>query len=117
MPCLLGCLALGFPRLAVVLVWLFGGSYFERAYGEWYWPVLGFLFFPLTTLGFAFAHNSVGPAGEVTSFGWLLVAIAFAAAARLGVHWYMKKQGGPDISRQGESSAEAAEDATKALSQ
>lgn len=79
MPCLLGCLALGFPRLAVVLVWLFGGSYFERAYGEWYWPVLGFLFFPLTTLGFAFAHNSLGPAGEVTSFGWLLVAIAFAA--------------------------------------
>lgn len=79
MPCLIGCLALGFPRLAVFLVWLFGGSYFERAFGEWFWPLLGFVFFPMTTLGFAFAHNSVGAPGEVTPFGWLLVGLAFAA--------------------------------------
>lgn len=46
----------------------------------------------------------------------LVVAIAVAIAARLGVHWYMKKQGAPDISEQGESSAEAAEDATEVLS-
>jgi hypothetical protein len=78
MPCLVGCLALAFPRLAVLLVWLFGGAYLERAYEHWYWPVLGFFFFPMTTLGFAYASNSVGPAGEVTSLGWLLVGLSFA---------------------------------------
>ena len=33
MPCLMGCLALSFPRVALFLVWLLGGSYLERAYG------------------------------------------------------------------------------------
>lgn len=79
MPCLVGCIALAFPRLAVFLVWLFGGNYFDRAYDEWYWPLLGFFFFPLTTLGFAYANNSIGAPGEVTPFGWLLVGLAFAA--------------------------------------
>src|SRR5262252_6209824 len=32
MPCLVGCLALAFPRFALILVWLFGGNYLARAY-------------------------------------------------------------------------------------
>ncbi len=76
MPCLVGCLALGFPRLALVLVWLFGGNYLLRPYGQWLWPLLGFLFLPLTTLTFAFAYNSLGQHGGVSPLGWLLTAIA-----------------------------------------
>ena len=79
MPCLVGCLALAFPRVALVLVWLFGGGYLERAYELWIWPLLGFLFLPLTTLTFAYALNSLGGAGEVPPFGWLLTAIAVLA--------------------------------------
>jgi hypothetical protein len=69
---------LAFPRLALALVWLLGGNYLERAYDQWYWPLLGFVFFPMTTLGFAYAHNSLGAPGDVTALGWLLVFVSFA---------------------------------------
>jgi len=57
-------------------VWWFGGDYLSRAYEHWLWPVLGFVFLPLTTLTFAFATHSVGPAGEVNALGWLLIVLA-----------------------------------------
>jgi hypothetical protein len=82
-PCLVGCLSLAFPRLALVLVWFFGGSYVVRPYGHWLWPLLGLLFLPLTTLTFAFAYNSLGTQGVVSPFGWLLTA--FALLADLGI--------------------------------
>ncbi|MEO8180896.1 MAG: hypothetical protein ABI895_18845 [Deltaproteobacteria bacterium] len=76
MPWLFGCLAIVFPRLALFLVWLFGGNYLDRAYGSILLQLLGFLFLPLTTLTFAFAHNSLSAGGHVTSLGWLLTALA-----------------------------------------
>lgn len=76
MPCLVGCLAVIFPRLALFLVWLLGGGYVDRAYEHWMWPLLGFFFLPLTTLVFAFASNSLGTSGELGGFGYLLVALA-----------------------------------------
>lgn len=59
MPVLVGCLALGTPRLAILLVVLFS-DYLGRAYETTIWPVLGFFFMPLTTLSYAFAVNSNG---------------------------------------------------------
>ena len=76
MPCLVGCLALAFPRLAVFLVWLLGGDYLARTFEHFIWPVLGFVFLPLTTLTFAFAMNSLGASGQMTPLGWVLVALA-----------------------------------------
>lgn len=77
MGCFVGCLALAFPRVTLVLVWLFGGRYLERAYdGEMLWPVLGFLFMPLTTLAFAYGMNSIGRSGQMEPLGWLLTAVA-----------------------------------------
>ena len=82
-PCAVGCLALAFPRVALFLVWLLGGSFLARAYDHWIWPLLGFFFLPLTTLTFAFASNSLSAQGQLTPFGWLLVALA--ACADLGL--------------------------------
>lgn len=79
MPCLLGCLALASPRLALFLVWLFGGSYLMRPFGSWLWPLVGFLFLPLTTLAFAYSFNSLGHPGQMSPFGWLLTGIALLA--------------------------------------
>jgi hypothetical protein len=76
MPWLFGCLAIVFPRLALFLVWLFGGNYLDRAYASLFLQLLGFLFLPLTTLTFAYAHNSLGVPGQVSSLGWLLTTIA-----------------------------------------
>ena len=76
MPCLVGCLAVVFPRLALFFVWLFGGDYLVRAYESWVFPLLGFLFLPLTTLSFAFGMNSLGSPGEMEPLGWLLVGLS-----------------------------------------
>ena len=72
----LGCLALAFPRLVLALVWFFGHGYLGRAYGTWVWPLLGFIFLPLTTLTFAYATHSLSQGGSVSSLGWLLTIVA-----------------------------------------
>ena len=59
MPFLVGCLALAAPRFAIVLVVVFS-DYIGRAYETTLWPLLGFVFLPLTTLAYAFAINSNG---------------------------------------------------------
>ena len=76
MPCLMGCLALSFPRLALFLVWLLGNNYIERAYGGILLPLLGFFFLPLTTLAFAYGTHSLSAGDQLSSVGWLLVAVA-----------------------------------------
>jgi hypothetical protein len=78
MPCFLGCLALFFPRLAIVLVWLFS-NYLGRAYETVLWPVLGFFFLPLTTLAYAWAVNMNG-----TVTGIYLAVVVVAVLIDLG---------------------------------
>lgn len=79
MGCLVGCLALFFPRLALALVWLLGPpGYLSHPFPADVWPILGFLFLPTTTLAFAFATNSIEPAGGVSPFGWLLTGVGLA---------------------------------------
>ena len=72
MPCLVGCIALATPRLAIVLVVIFG-DYIGRAYETTLWPLLGFFFMPLTTLAYAWAINS---RGSVQGFQLVVVVIA-----------------------------------------
>lgn len=55
-PCLLGCLALSFPRVILLVVWL-SSDYLEWAFETKLWPVLGWLFMPTTTLAWAFAMH------------------------------------------------------------
>ncbi|MHC4470182.1 MAG: hypothetical protein ACYS99_04395 [Planctomycetota bacterium] len=74
MPCLVGCLALVAPRVALVLVWLFG-DYLERVYETAIWPILGFLFMPVTTLAYAWAWH-IEPQGYVKGVGLVVVVIA-----------------------------------------
>lgn len=79
MPCLVGLLALVFPRLVLVLIWLFS-DYLGRAYDTVLWPALGFLFLPLTTLAYAFAINTNGAVD-----GWYLAGVVLAVLIDLGV--------------------------------
>ncbi len=72
MQCLMGCFALSFPRLALVLVWVLS-SYLQNAYETVLWPVAGFFFLPLTTLAYAWAVNSNG---TVTGFYFVVVVLA-----------------------------------------
>ena len=80
MPCLIGCLALLMPRVALILVAVFS-DYLGRAYDNLLWPILGFFFLPLTTLAFAWARNDGG--GEVGGVG--LIAVILAVLIDLGL--------------------------------
>lgn len=79
MPCLLGCLALGFPRLVIILLVIFS-DYIGAANQTVLWPLLGFFFAPTTTLAYAFAINSHGSVSGVYA-----VLLVFAVLLDLGL--------------------------------
>ena len=79
MPCLVGCLAMAMPRFAIVLVVVFS-DYIGRAYQTTLWPLVGFLFMPLTTLAYAWAINSSGSVA-----GFQLVVVVLAVLIDLGL--------------------------------
>jgi len=79
MPFVVGCLALMAPRFAIVLVVLLS-DYIGRAYESVLWPLLGFLFMPLTTLAYAWAINSRGSVE-----GLHLVVVVVAILMDLGL--------------------------------
>lgn len=80
MPCLLALVAYFFPRLVIVLLFIFS-RYLHDAYESRLWPVLGFIFMPLTTLAYALAINANG---SVTGFYAAIVVVA--ALLDLGTH-------------------------------
>ena len=59
MPCLLVILMLAFPRIAMVLLYLFS-NFLERAYHSILYIVLGFIFLPLTTIVYGIKHGVAG---------------------------------------------------------
>ena len=74
MPCLLALLALAVPRLVIAAVWLFS-SWFQGVFGGLLWPVLGFLFAPVTLLWYSVVHNWYGGAWEPWHVAVLVVAV------------------------------------------
>ena len=89
MPCLVALIAVFFPRVVIVLLFLFERGWLDGAYETTLWPVLGFIFMPFTTLGYALAINQ---AGALT--GLYLVLFVIAVLMDLGA-W----GGGPTARR------------------
>ena len=79
MPLMVGCLALVTPRFAIVLVVIFS-DYIGRAYDTTLWPLVGFLFMPMTTLAYAWAINSRGSVDGIH-----LVVVVAAVLIDLGL--------------------------------
>jgi drug/metabolite transporter (DMT)-like permease len=78
MPCLLLLIGIAFPRLALVLLFLFT-TFLQRAYHSLLLVVLGFVFLPLTTIVYAWVVNGRHPLD-----GLYLAAIILAVLADLG---------------------------------
>jgi hypothetical protein len=74
MCCLFTTLVLLGPRVAILVWGLAQPVRWEAAFSTFVWPLLGFLFFPWTTL----MYVTVAPAG-VTGLDWLWLGIAFFA--------------------------------------
>lgn len=73
MPCLFAVIALLFPRVLIVVLWLFT-NWFSGVFSSNLWPVLGFFFLPVTTLWYSVVINNYS--GQWTTFNIIILVIA-----------------------------------------
>ncbi len=62
------------PRMAFLVLWLlpYGYTRISLAFNGWFWPLLGLIFLPWTTLVYVLIFPLVG-------FDWLWLGLAFLA--------------------------------------
>ena len=73
MGCLLLLLTGFFPRLGLLILWIFTNDV-DQAYDSFWVPLAGLIFLPLTTFVYAITWQPVvGPEG----FDWFLIVFAF----------------------------------------
>jgi len=89
MPCLLLILTLAFPRIVLLLIFLFS-TYLERAYHGLLLPLLGFIFLPLTTLVYAWMANTGQPTAGINLL--LLIVAVVVDLGGLGGGEYHRRQ-------------------------
>ena len=61
------------PRAVLVLEWIFGHK-IQVVFDHWYWPLLGLIFLPWTTLMYVLLWNTNGRG--VDGWEWIFVALA-----------------------------------------
>jgi hypothetical protein len=71
--CLLAILTGFFPRVGLLIVWIFTNEV-DQAYDTFILPLLGLIFLPLTTLVYALFYT---PIGGVDGIEWFWVVLAF----------------------------------------
>jgi hypothetical protein len=74
MPCLLAVLVVAFPRVAIVLLYLFT-NFFSGVFNTILVPILGFLFLPITLITYTYIHNTHMAVQDVTSLVILFIAV------------------------------------------
>jgi hypothetical protein len=72
MPCLFAILAVSFPRVALLCLWIFTPLVNAAFNNNWLWPLLGFVFLPFTTMMYALV---MGPLGPTNFWGWLTILL------------------------------------------
>ena len=71
--CFVVLLGSAFPRLALVITWIFTDRV-DIAFDGWVLPLAGLIFLPYTTFFYVLAF---APIAGVTGFGWFLVVLGF----------------------------------------
>src|SRR5262245_34530428 len=90
MPCLILIFVLAFPRVMLVLMFLFS-NYLERAYHGYLLPLLGFVFLPLTTIVYAWLVNTKSPI-EGLNLIFLVLAVLLDAGGLGGGAWHRRRR-------------------------
>lgn len=81
--CLVALLAVFAPRITLFVLWAFT-SYTSTAFKGWLWPLLGFIFMPVTTLTYIAAMHWNNH--EVTGWWvlWMILAVMWDCGANFG---------------------------------
>ena len=79
------------PRFALALEWIFGQR-IQHAFAHWWWPLLGLIFLPWTTLMYVIVWSP----GGVHGANWIAVAIGFildvlSYTGRYSQRWYQQR--------------------------
>ena len=75
MPCALALIALLFPRILIAVLWIFT-NWFNGVFSSLLWPVLGFIFLPVTMLWYSVVINNFGGVWNITNIIVMVLAIA-----------------------------------------
>ena len=73
MPCFLAAIALFFPRVLMAILWFFT-DWFTGVFDSLLWPILGFIFLPVTTLWYSVVINKYG--GQWSTINIIVMVIA-----------------------------------------
>ena len=90
MPCLFVILLLLFPRIALVLMFLFT-TYLQRAYHDLLILILGFIFLPLTTIVYAWLVNTHSPIQGI-NLVYLILAVVVDVGGLGGGEGYRRRR-------------------------
>lgn len=91
MPCLLVLVILFFPRVVLVLMFLFT-NYLQRAFHhQLLIPLLGFIFLPLTTIVYAWEINNAMSLAGINLL-WLLLAVIIDVSGWGGGGWHARRR-------------------------
>ncbi len=74
MPCLVLALGLIAPRIAIVLLWFFT-DWFHGIFQTTLWPVLGFLFMPVSMLWYSVVFNFFGGDWTIVPVIGMIIAV------------------------------------------
>jgi hypothetical protein len=74
MPCLFVAVALIAPRFAIAVLWFFT-SWFEGIFSSILWPVLGFIFLPMSLLWYTAVQNWFGGEWGVLQVVGIVIAV------------------------------------------
>jgi hypothetical protein len=87
--CLFVMIAALSPRLGVLILWLFT-PFVNRVFGdEWWWPLLGLIFLPFTTLMYVLVAAPLGP---MNFWGWLMVVFGLLIDLRSYFDGYANRE-------------------------
>jgi hypothetical protein len=74
MPCLFALFAGFFPRIADIILWIARPAMFTAPFGgNWFWPLLGVIFLPFTTLFYVILWS---PVTGLAGWDWMWIGLA-----------------------------------------
>jgi len=91
MPCLLTLVVLMFPRIILVLLWLFS-HFLDHAYHGLVIPLLGFIFLPITTIVYAWMVNSGLPLAGFNLVILIIAVLLDAGSHTSGAGYYRRRR-------------------------
>ena len=94
MPCLFALVGAFAPRIALILMWLFT-PVISRVFDGWFFPLLGTIFLPFTTLFYALIAYDTG---SINFWGWLCIGLGLLLDVQGYFSAYANRESVPGMS-------------------